>query len=60
MKKTDWANFLKFCINNWIKILEIQEIKKFEILNSWVVRQFKNEYNPIHIGTLDMYLVRVF
>ena len=48
MKKTEWANFLKFCINNWIKITLNKEIKKFEILNSWVVRQFKNEYNPTH------------
>ena len=23
-------------------------IKKFKILNSWVVRQFENEYNPTH------------
>ena len=48
MKKTEWANFLKFCINNWIKITLNKEIKKFEILNSWVVRQYKNEYNPTH------------
>ena len=24
------------------------KIKKFEIINSWIVRQFKNEYNPTH------------
>ena len=23
-------------------------IKKFQIIKSWIVRQFKNEYNPIH------------
>ena len=25
-----------------------KKIKNFEILNSWVVRQFENEYNPTH------------
>ena len=25
-----------------------KKIKKFEIINSWIVRQFKNEYNPTH------------
>ena len=23
-------------------------IKRFQVLNSWVVRQFENEYNPTH------------
>ena len=27
---------------------EKKEITKFNLLSSWVVRQFKNEYNPIH------------
>ena len=26
-----------------------QEIKKFEIIDSWIVRQFENEYNPAHV-----------
>ena len=26
----------------------LNKIKKIEIINFWVVRQFKNEYNPIH------------
>ena len=25
-----------------------QEISKFQLISSWIVRQFKNEYNPIH------------
>jgi hypothetical protein len=24
------------------------EIKEFNIISSWVVRQFENEYNPVH------------
>jgi len=27
---------------------EVREIKEIKIINLWVVRQFKNEYNPIH------------
>ena len=48
IEKTGWGNFLAFCTNNWIQIILNKKIKKFEILNSWVVRQFKNEYNPTH------------
>ena len=36
---------------NVIKFLtkeKIKNIKEIKILNLWVVRQFKNEYNPIH------------
>ena len=33
---------------NWIKYSDQKEIKKFEVLESWIVRQFKNEYNPLH------------
>ena len=25
-----------------------KKITKFELIESWIVRQFKNEYNPIH------------
>ena len=35
-------------VTNWIKQSTSLEIKKFNILASWVVRQFKNEYNPTH------------
>ena len=27
---------------------DVKEIKEIKIINLWVVRQFKNEYNPIH------------
>ena len=36
-------NIIKFLSNEKVK-----NIKKIEILNLWVVRQFKGEYNPIH------------
>ena len=46
--KSGWANFLGSCVQQWIKIEMQKPIKKFEMINSWIVRQFKNEYNPIH------------
>ena len=27
---------------------DVREVKEIKIINLWVVRQFKNEYNPIH------------
>ena len=42
-------NIIKFLSNE--KILKIKEIN---ILNLWVVRQFKGEYNPIHYHEGDL------
>ena len=42
-------NINKFLYNNKIK-----NIKKIKILNLWVVRQFKGEYNPIHYHEGDL------
>ena len=33
---------------------KIKNIKKVKILNLWVVRQFKGEYNPIHYHEGDL------
>ena len=33
----------------WIKTERNQEISKFNLLDCWIVRQFRNEYNPAHI-----------
>jgi hypothetical protein len=33
---------------NGLNLKPKKKVKKFEILNSWVVRQFSNEYNPTH------------
>ena len=40
--------FLEENVNEWIYQSTKQKIKKFEIIDSWIVRQFKNEYNPLH------------
>ena len=48
MEETGWGNFLSVCVSKWLEIELNKKITKFEIKNSWVVRQFKNEYNPTH------------
>ena len=40
--------FLEDNTKEWILQSTKQEIKKFEIIDSWIVRQFENEYNPLH------------
>jgi uncharacterized protein (TIGR02466 family) len=35
-------------IKNYLKDSEICKIKEIKIINLWVVKQLKNEYNPIH------------
>ena len=42
-------NIKKFLANEQIK-----NIKEVKILNLWVVRQFKGEYNPIHYHAGDL------
>ena len=46
--KSGWANFLGISVKNWINLEMQKEITKFEIIQTWIVRQFKNEFNPIH------------
>ena len=41
-------NFLKNNIKNFIKKSSNKKIKNIKLKKFWVVRQFKNEYNPIH------------
>lgn len=47
--KPDLYFFLLNITKHFIKIGTKKEISKFEIISAWVVRQFENEYNPIHI-----------
>jgi uncharacterized protein (TIGR02466 family) len=35
-------------IKNYLEQSDVKNIKEIKIINLWVVRQFKNEYNPIH------------
>mgnify|MGYP001440102597 CR=1 FL=1 len=41
-------NFLNTNSKDWIKQTVNKEIRKFDIIESWIVRQFENEYNPLH------------
>jgi len=47
-EKVGWTDFLTKGTANWIKHVNNKKITKFEIISTWVVRQFKSEYNPIH------------
>ena len=48
MTKIGWLQFLGKCVFEWIKKDISEEITKFNLIDSWVVRQFQNEYNPVH------------
>ena len=43
-----WGNFLVNCVKVWLENRINRKITKFELISTWIVRQFKNEYNPIH------------
>ena len=54
MKSSGWALFLFNEFNAWISSLnkfpKLKEMKitKFQIKESWIVRQYENDYNPVH------------
>ena len=48
INNSGWYIFLASCVNKWIEFETKKKVKDFKILNSWVVRQFENEYNPTH------------
>ena len=45
---------LKFSVKKFLFNENIKNIKEIKILNLWVVRQFKGEYNPIHYHEGDL------
>ena len=51
MQKSGWEDFLEKSTNKWIEVEFKKKLTKFVIKDSWVVRQFKNEYNPTHWHT---------
>ena len=46
--KKNLKNFISKSINQYLKKNLNKKSKKIKIINLWVVRQFKNDYNPIH------------
>ena len=43
------GNFLSQSISWWIQNSLQKKITNIEILSTWIVRQFQNEYNPVHV-----------
>ena len=48
LESSGFLKFLGLSVSNWIKYSNKQEIKNFNVMSSWIVRQFKHEYNPTH------------
>ena len=46
--KSGWVEFLATECGHWIKQATGKNMKNFTLIGSWVVRQFQNEYNPLH------------
>ena len=47
-KKSGWMDFLGQCVFEYIKLTSNKKITKFNLIQTWIVRQFKDEYNPVH------------
>lgn len=48
IKECGWLDFLANITKAYIKVATQKEITKFSLISSWVVSQFKHEYNPTH------------
>ena len=48
MKKIKWAEFLATSCEKWLLDGHNITLRRFDIISSWIVKQFKNDYNPIH------------
>tara|TARA_B100001094_G_scaffold94598_1_gene90562 strand:- start:337 stop:969 length:633 start_codon:yes stop_codon:yes gene_type:complete len=48
-QKIGWLDFISKGVFQWIQMSSNQNIKEFKMIDSWIVRQFKNEYNPVHM-----------
>ena len=46
--KKNLLKFISYNVRKYIKKCIKKDVKKINLKNLWVVRQFKNEYNPIH------------
>ena len=48
IKKSGWLTFLAKATKVWVKDALGKEMTKFNVNSTWVVRQFSNQYNPVH------------
>ena len=46
--KSDMNDYLYNITKGYIELAMKREVKNFKIMSAWIVRQFENEYNPIH------------
>ena len=54
MQKIKWGEFLGKIVKDWVDRELNKNLKDFRVISSWVVRQFKHEYNPVHWHTGDI------
>ena len=47
-EESGWLRFLGNCVKEWIYQDTGKKMSEFKLIETWVVRQFENEYNPIH------------
>ena len=48
IKSSGLLNFLASATSKWIEKTENKKLTNFNLISSWIVRQFENEYNPVH------------
>lgn len=48
LQNSGWLQFVGKTIHEIVKLILNKEIKNININASWIVRQYENEYNPIH------------
>ena len=48
-QKVGWLDLISKGVFQWIQMSTNQNIKEFKMIDSWIVRQFQNEYNPVHM-----------
>jgi hypothetical protein len=47
-KKSGWGKFLASVTSAYVSSIYKKKITKFNIIQTWIVSQFENEYNPTH------------
>ena len=48
-RKIGWLDFISKSAFQWIETSNNKKISEFKMIESWIVRQFQNEYNPVHM-----------
>ena len=48
VEEVGWMKFLSNAVYEWISKDAAKKITEFRLISTWIVRQFENEYNPIH------------